>query len=1781
MKKTNSKRFLSLVLSLLILLGLFPASITSASAAAWSSDYRIWSQGYAWHVTRIELNEKPDYLHYGCWVLAQAKMIYESGINRNSSFNPDVYYQWQINNALTRSSHDGWQVDGGNAPVLYARSIGKNNLSYLGKKTQYVEDKIWDNINRGYYSILHVIGSVGDHYVMVANDLSKSNKTIWIYDSWSNANTVQPRKNTYTIKDVYTYSCDLTSPQEDKDTPIIERNIPIGPSVVPNGKYAAGTYQCDASVGVRIRSGASTKHAILGLVPYGAVISVTSVNNSWGYCSYNGISGWTCLDYYDKYSEPVPATPSITGITADNIARGKSVTLSWGSVSYATSYTVKITGAENREVNVGNTTSYTCTLGNAGTYSFAVRADGAAGSSGFSGTRSCISHNQKTVRFVDHDGSSLGTFSVDYGASVQPPVSPYRKGYTFRGWSDSYSNVTSDRTITAQYTINTYTVRFFDKNGNQLGSDQKVTYGSDAVPPDPDVPTGYEFIGWSSEEYKNVYTENADKVIKINGIYKWENDDLPIVCNVTSAKRQQDGYYVYFNLTNYPNSITRGRAVVSLKTAEGKLVDMTESAAFSIPKDSTKTGVEVFIPCDYSATKAEVQIVDSYSSGVPISRNVTSPITNAQLWSDWSTVQPAAGVNYETRTEYRYRDKEWSTGNTGSKTGWNYSYRTESVGGWSGWTWTPVSAYELESYKREVQTRSAVQSSNYKTQYLYSRWRQYSNGTGWTGPCKGTWSGRACNYYFETGWLDSPYPVYDTQYSNQMGGYFNMYNRSGDTWYNEQTRQVWVSDNYATQYSYRDIYYTYHFFRWKDWSAWSPSSVSATSDRQVESRTVYRTQTGGAEDSSGTVRNTQGVLDPSLAGKQISLFVYKVDEASDYSNEYVGQSVIGADGSYSFTYKLREEPSVKTGDMTVAIGIEGTTNTIVVDTIEAPKPTYTVTFYNWDGSVYGSVQNVTEGEDAVVPENPTRTGYDFIGWDKSVTNIRSDTEVYAEFELKKFVVVFIDWENRCFSTQEYSYGAVLTPPEMEDVEGYDFLGWDRIREGNAVVTDNMVVTSEYEKEEYNVRFYGYDGEILDTQVVQYGDSADYPDLPENDDVAFATWFNPEDYQYVDSDADIYPDFTYKETASVPAADHENGEYDEPFELKLTSADDSAVIYYYFNGDMTTERIYTGPFTVDRTCSVTYYAEAFGKNRSSDDTRYYCVNDSDYTSDWMLQSELPDDVTADDGTYFTVESADGYKYKDTLTAETNAAKAAAAADGWTLENTSYSDYSEWSDTEPVNDADYIEIDIKTREAEDVTKTWYKYSHYKYVDAGGEVQYAPAQVEGFNCTYEELTSETRLSVAGFLDDDMTSYYLKDDIRWFNQTPVNGKKTQYRFRHLVENYYRWTGWTTSAPAAGEVRDVETDTVYRYSNNIFHIVTLFDEDNYHIGEIFAKDGQPLDLAGLSQQDGSILNLYGYGYRTAYTDAGLTQEFDPDQAVTSSLELYLRYDPVRYTVRFEMQDGTLLDSQSVEYMQAAEAPATDAVPGYVFGGWDKDFDSITEDTVITGKYFREDKYATVTLDKFTASMYAGSVIKITATTANTIDGDTVEWLSDQPNVAAVDENGNVRAVSAGTATITARIPRTNVKASCTVYVSDDETNSILLSAGSSAVFTSDRAYIVGVKERTAASAVSGYFVNEGLRYFSPDDNELDGGAFIGTGSKVKLFAGSSVVSEKTFVILGDINGDGKINNKDVVAINKKMSNTSEPSQLQLMAMDANADGKVNLRDAALFARYIIGLETL
>ena len=125
--------------------------------------------------------------------------------------------------------------------------------------------------------------------------------------------------------------------------------------------------------------------------------------------------------------------------------------------------------------------------------------------------------NQYTITFFDTDGSTIGSITQKYGTDITAPAAPTKTGYTFAGW-DKIIPATmpaEDVTIKAQWTINRYTITFDTDGGSTIDAITQ-DYGTKITAPENPTKTGYVFVGWDTEIPETMPAENLHIKAKWN-----------------------------------------------------------------------------------------------------------------------------------------------------------------------------------------------------------------------------------------------------------------------------------------------------------------------------------------------------------------------------------------------------------------------------------------------------------------------------------------------------------------------------------------------------------------------------------------------------------------------------------------------------------------------------------------------------------------------------------------------------------------------------------------------------------------------------------------------------------------------------------------------------------------------------------------------------------------------------------------------------------------------------------------------------------------------------------------------------------------------------------------------------------------------------------------------------------------------------------------------------------------------------------------------------------------
>jgi uncharacterized repeat protein (TIGR02543 family) len=92
--------------------------------------------------------------------------------------------------------------------------------------------------------------------------------------------------------------------------------------------------------------------------------------------------------------------------------------------------------------------------------------------------------NQYTIAFDSDGGTSVATETNDYNSVVVAPADPTKTGYTFAGWNPSLpANMpASNVSVTAQWTINQYTIAFDSDGGTSVATSCRPDQGRVYIP---------------------------------------------------------------------------------------------------------------------------------------------------------------------------------------------------------------------------------------------------------------------------------------------------------------------------------------------------------------------------------------------------------------------------------------------------------------------------------------------------------------------------------------------------------------------------------------------------------------------------------------------------------------------------------------------------------------------------------------------------------------------------------------------------------------------------------------------------------------------------------------------------------------------------------------------------------------------------------------------------------------------------------------------------------------------------------------------------------------------------------------------------------------------------------------------------------------------------------------------------------------------------------------------------------------------------------------------------
>ena len=720
------------------------------------------------------------------------------------------------------------------------------------------------------------------------------------------------------------------------------------------------------------------------------------------------------------------------------------------------------------------------------------------------------SANTYTVTFKDWNGTVLKTQQVQYGGAATAPANPTRTGYTFTGWDKAFTNVTANLVVTAQYSINTYTVTFKDWNGTVLKT-QQVQYGGAATAPANPTRTGYTFTGWD-KAFTNV-TANL----------------------VVTAQYSANTYTVTFKDWNG----------TVLKTQQ-----VQYGGAATAPANPTRPGY-TFTGWDKAFTNvtANLVVTAQYVQNEPVSTPVPSDAPQIVVESKTTSAGSTVAVNISIannpgfvtmgiQVAYDSNLTLLSVSDTGLVPGQMFSTEIENPQPlyWANPTATADCTVNGKIATLTFKVADNAEEGEYhiRVSYDYDNYDIYNQ------------SGEAVQFATVNGTLTVTDVVYGDVNGdgrvNNLDGMVLMRHLAKWPSYPASMISPGADVNADGRINNLDgMILMRHLAKWPAYATLPYSSQKGIVAVRPDNTTFENEPTivvGNAEAAPGeTVRipielaNNPGVVvmgimvgydenltllgfeDTGLLPGQLHSTVIENPQPLFWGNTTSGNCTENGVIIY-LEFKVADDAAPGTYSITVTYDYENydiynydgepiefaIQNGAVTVTAAQPEM-HTVTFKDWDGTVL-KTQEVQHGGDAEAPADPTRTGYTFTGWDKAFTNITADLVVTAQYEINTYTVTFKDWDGTVLKTQEVQHGGDAEAPADPTRTGYTFTGWDKAFTN---ITADLVVTAQYEINTYTVTFKDWDGTVLKTQEVQYGGDAEAPADPTRTGYTFTGW----------------------------------------------------------------------------------------------------------------------------------------------------------------------------------------------------------------------------------------------------------------------------------------------------------------------------------------------------------------------------------------------------------------------------------------------------------------------------------------------------------------------------------------------------------------------------------------------------------------------------------------------------------------------------------------------------
>lgn len=185
---------------------------------------------------------------------------------------------------------------------------------------------------------------------------------------------------------------------------------------------------------------------------------------------------------------------------------------------------------------------------------------------------------------------------------------------------------------------------------------------------------------------------------------------------------------------------------------------------------------------------------------------------------------------------------------------------------------------------------------------------------------------------------------------------------------------------------------------------------------------------------------------------------------------------------------------------------------IYVPTTSSGGETVTIRFLTHDGKEISSLTYPKGTADIAIPVAPSRDGYTFEGWDKTITNATENKDYIAVYKeivaITEYTIKFVDYDGRVISEAKYTQGSTVTIPQSPSRDGYTFTGWDKpisVVSADATYTAQYIQNDVGDTTKYLIQFFDMNNNLISQGLYEPGEAIIVPVAPAVSGYTFVGW----------------------------------------------------------------------------------------------------------------------------------------------------------------------------------------------------------------------------------------------------------------------------------------------------------------------------------------------------------------------------------------------------------------------------------------------------------------------------------------------------------------------------------------------------------------------------------------------------------------------------------------------------------------------------------------------------